>query len=324
MRWKILSVFLAVFCSCSSTQGSGKGTMTDQKVSMNDFPIITVSTLSNGDIPSYFDADIVDNPLSTEGQKMFGENVVYSLSSTYKLYDKENTINYYVIVFDFKKTIDETENVKRRNIIGKSTGKDPKILVFCKTIDPFFVLTCRNMPISYDDFYWFEASFLFSSEGKSGNPKWLYFEPTDNIEKLLIDIADHVNETSPSFDFYPGNFYRFKTKLEEYPREINKDEIIRVLLTEKMTFNRTGITTHISEFKAGQYIYKLCWQEGFDKYLKKEYKLKKDIWVCGAVVTYSKRDNCGYIFIRDFQLIPLEEVYENRVKMIKQRGLMRE
>lgn len=307
MRRIFFPVLFLVFCSFASTQ------------SIDDLPYVTVSTMDNGDIPSYFDADIVDNPLSAEGKKRFGENVVYSLSSTYKLYGKENTIDYYVIVFDFKKTINKTDNVKKMDIIGKSTGEDPKVLVFCKTIDPFFVITCQYMPFYYDDFYWYEGSFLFSSATPTGNPKWLTFEPTDNIENILIDIADNAKKSPPGVAYYPNSIYRFKTKLNKYPRKATGNELKSMAMYEDWLYNRRGITTHISEFKAGQHKFFLCWQGGFDQYLSKEYKLNNDIWIYGAAVAYNVFDNCGYIFVRDYQLKSLEEMYESRVKMINER-----
>jgi len=315
MRWMSLSVFLFVFCSCVSTQGSG-GAKSGR--SIENFPVISVTTMDNGDVPSYFDAGIVDNPLSAEGKKVFGDNVVYSLNKTYKLYGKESTIDYYVIVFDFKKTISNTEKVKKMDIIGKSTGKDPKVLVFCKTMDPFFVITCNNYPYHYDDFYWFEGSFLFPSD----NPKWLNFEPTDNIEKILVDMADHAKDSSSSLNYYPDSIYRFKTKLDKYPRKAADNELKNMSMYENLLYNRAGITTHVSEFQAGKYKFLLCWQKGFDQYLSKEYKLNSDIWIFGAAVTYSVFNNCGYIFVRDFSLVSLEQIYQDRREMINLRMKM--
>jgi hypothetical protein len=313
MRLMSFSVILLLFCSCVSTQGSGGGAKTAK--SIEDFPVISVTTMDNGDVPSYFDAGIIDNPLSAGGQKIFGENVVYSLSSTYKLYGKESTIDYYVIVFNFKKTISKTDNVKKTDKIGKSTGKDPKILVFCKTIDPFFVISCGNLPYFYDDFYWFEGSFLFPSS----NPKWLNFEPMDNIEKKLIDMADHAKESSSSLNYYTDSTYRFKTKLNKSPRKATDNELKNMSMYENLLYNRTGITTHVSEFQAGQYKYLLCWQKGFDQYLSKEYKINSDVWIFGAAVTYNIFQNCGYIFVRDFTLSSLEDMYESRMEIINRQ-----
>lgn len=201
------------------------------------------------------------------------------------------------------------------DIIGKSTGGDPKMLVFCKSVDPLFVITCRNMPYYYDDFYWYEGSFLFPS----ANPKWLNFEPADNIEKILIEMADHAKESSSSMTYYPDSTYRFKMQLDKYPREATGDETVHLMMYEYWTYNRTGITTHVSEIKAGQYKFLLCWQKGYDRYLSKEYRLNKDIWIYGVVATYNIFDDCGYIFVRDFTLGSLEEMYESRVEMINKR-----
>jgi hypothetical protein len=282
---------------------------------LKDFPVVTMNA-PNGNVFSYLDAAIVDNPLPKEKQKIFNDNIVYSLSSTYTLYNKESTVKYYVIVFDFIKTVNDINNIKYRDIIGKTNGNDPKLLVFCSTLDPLFVINCDSFPYFYEGFYWFDGSFLLPSS--TTNAKWLNFKPTENINKILIDMADHVMESAPSLTIFYNENYRFKTQLKEYPRQLSGDEKQRIANLEKRTFSKTGIITHVNEIRAGKYKYMLCWQSGFDQYLTKEYKLNNDIWIYGRVMTYSIWDNCGYIFIRDFKLETLEEMYEKRLKIIKE------
>jgi hypothetical protein len=51
--------------------------------------------------------------------------------------------------------------------------------------------------------------------------------------------------------------------------------------------------------------------------LKNEYRPPDDIWIYGSIVTYSAWDNCGYLFVRDFKFETLEDMYKNRLEIIK-------
>ena len=303
----MIFVILSVFCSCGSTKAA-------ENQDIEKFPFLSLNN-SSGYVYSYFDADIVNNPLSTEGKKIFNDNIVYSFNSAYKLYDNEYTADYYVIIFDFIRTVAETDDIKHGDIIGRTGKEAPKILVFCETIDPYLVISCNSVPHYYGGFYWFDGSFLFSS-GKA--TKWLDYDPTENIEKKLIDVADHATE-EPGMVFYPQFSLRFQTRLEEYPREITDGERQEISAYENMLYGRNDVTTHVNEIQAGKYKYLLCWQRGFDQYLKKEYILNNDIWVFGKIATYSAWRDCGYLFIRDFTLESLETMYENRISIISEK-----
>jgi hypothetical protein len=137
----------------------------------------------------------------------------------------------------------------------------------------------------------------------------------------MIDVANHVMSEEPGLTYYPNTIrHSFKTRLAEYPRQLTNIEKQRVSIFENMFYRNVNIITHITEIYAGEYKYFLCWQNGFDQYLKKEYTLNDDIWIYGAVVTYSIWDKCGYFFIRDFSLESLEKKYENRLKIINEKS----
>ena len=184
-----VTVLLIVFCSCSSKQAAENRTGATKKQIIEKLPFLSFN-VPDGYLYSLFNADIIDNPLSTEGKELFGDNIVYEFSFTYELYNKESTVNYYVIIFDFIKTIEKTDGVKYGDIIGKADGEKLKLLVFCKMLDPYLVINCTSMPRYYDDFYWFDGAFLFSP----GHTKWLSFEPPENIKNILSDTADPVKQ----------------------------------------------------------------------------------------------------------------------------------
>lgn len=303
MNLKLSIVILLILILFNSMQVLGL----DQKI--EDFPFILLNA-PDDNVVSYFDNEIVNNPLSIESAKIFNDNIVYSFNSTYALYNKVNTINYYVMVFDFDMTINNTENIKRGNIIGN--GSEPKLLVFCETIDPFLVINGSKIPSYYEGFYWFDGYFLFPS----GLTDWFNFEPASSIEKILNNIIlENTKEERQSFSLYPAFRYSFLERLNEYPRQMTTDERNRISACENMLFGR-NITTHINEIMIGKGKYYLCWQRGFNQHLEKEYILNNDIWLYSMSMVYSEFDNCGYIFLRDFKLESLENMYENRMNII--------
>lgn len=333
MRSFATFLLLLALCSCGSSPSPSAGNESKSTAVQNQtqnqnpaqaqnqgiekFPC-TILSVRGGNVLSFFENDIVDYPLPADSEILFGDNIVYRFTSSYKLYDKESTVEYFVIIFNFKKTVGETKNVKPGDIIGK-TKDNIKILVFCKTIDPFLVINCSNLPYYYNDFYWFEATFLFPSQS-SANTRWLSFEPTDNIEKILIDIADDAIKSDPGKASVVGKRYRFKTKLTEYPHAISGVEKYIIPAYDKALFNRNDVTNSISEFKAGPYKFILCWQKGFEQYLLDEYKLNNDLWIYGVIVNFNPFDNSGYIYIIDFKQETLEQMLENRLKIISLLG----
>jgi hypothetical protein len=309
-------LFLALCVTAGNENAAGQETQAaGEAVSVERFPVGAIQS-PDGLVRSIFDTPLeaADNPLSADAQKLLGTNVVYRLSSAYELYDKEHTAEYYAVLFDFTKTADITSSMKDGDVIGKIDGSDPKLLVFCRTIDPYLVINCERSPYYYDGFYWFYPAFLF----RSGDTVWLSFAPADNIDDVLIVIAEHVRDDPPGFTYYPSVRVRFKTQLAEYPRPLTDIEKGRIAGYESRFYRREGLSTHATERYAGGYQYLLCWQEGFDEYLKNEYTLNDDIWIYGSVVTYDVWVKCGYLFIRDFKEETLENMYEERLEIVKE------
>jgi hypothetical protein len=272
-----------------------------------NFPFVTLNT-QNGNVISHFDNIIVNNPLSAEAASIFNDNIVYSFSSTYYLFGRVNTANYYVMIFDFNKSISNTENIRRGDIIGE--GSERKLIIFSETMDPFLVVNCISMPRYYGGFYWFDAMFLLPT----GSTNWFSFEQTQNIENILNEIL----LIHQGFSFFPTFRYSFMGKLSEYPREITDNERQDISAFENMYFNR-NIITHVNEIQIGRHKILLCWQSGFDQHLRNQYTLNNDIWFYSMNIVYNAIENIGYIFLRDFKLETLEEMYENRINVMNPR-----
>ena len=269
-----------------------------------NFPFISLNT-NNGNVISYFDNTIIDNPLSIEAIKIFNDNIVYDFRHTYNLYGRENTVNFYVMVFDFNKTATNNENIRLGDIIG--TGNEPKLIIFSETLNPYLVVNCIRMPKYYDGFYWFDGMFLL----QSGSTDWFSFERVQSIEYILNEII----EIHQGISYFSTFRYSFMGKLNEYPREIISDERDAISAFENMFFNR-NIITHINEVRIGQNKIYLCWQNGFEQYIQNEYNLNNNIWFFSMNLIYNSYEKTSYIFLRDFKLETLEEMYENRIYMI--------
>jgi hypothetical protein len=284
-------------------------------VTIEDFSVVELNT-QDGIVRSIFDAPLGtdENPLSDDARKLFGDSIIYPFSSTYNLYGKENTAEYYAIMFDFTKTVDDTANIKDEEIIGETAGTNPKLLVFSRTLDPFLIINCERMPYYYDGFYWFYPAFLFLE----GGTVWLSFKQTDDIDEVLIEMAEHVMDEPASFTFYPSLRVRFKTHLNEYPRPLSEQEKKDIAPYDNMFYRKPDITAFATEIYAGIFKYLLCWQNGFDRYLQDEYTLNDDLWIYGSVITYRPQNNCGYLFVRDFKRETLETMYEERLEMLKE------
>jgi len=186
------------------------------------------------------------------------------------------------------------------------------MLVFSKTLDPYLVLNSNRPPAYYAGYFWFNPSFLSAT----GPTKWITFDPVNDLGSKLAEIASHVSDKSPGLAVYDQKV-RFRTKLSQYPRGISDEERKSISAYESIIYGRNGIIADITEIKADGYTYLLCWQNGFQDYLKKEYTLNDDIWLYGVIVTYNVWEKKGYVFLRDFTMASPEEMYEGRIKELK-------
>ncbi|QQO10282.1 hypothetical protein [Breznakiella homolactica] len=317
----LLAAVLSVFsCATNGGKSAGQQEVPDAAEQTEDvlsgFPIITISA-PDGLVYSNFSTEIVESPLSEKAQALFGNALTYRFTTEYSLYNTPKTVTYYAMVFDFIPADNvDPASVKRGDVVGVQDGKPAKVLTFSRSADPYLIINCGNRPYEYDGFYWFESTFLFPT----GNTNWLSFNPTEDISADLIGIADHVTSEAPGFTFYPQFRVRYKTVLTDYPRPATDKEKSTIAAYENAFYRQSGITTHVSPIKAGDYDYLLCWQSGFDGYLRDEYTLGNDIWLFGSIVTYNIWDNCGYIFLRDFKTESLEDMYEGRIQFLEQNS----
>ena len=259
-----------------------------------------------------FAGKVVNDSFNYKELDIFNGRLIIQMEAKYVLYEKEHNINYYVLIFDFNKSLNDGASVTVGDIIGSLDNRKAKLVVFSESLEPYLINHSNEYPVFYGGYYWFSAAFMTSP----GSARWLSFDPVNNMEAELIEIADHVASEPPGLSLY-NKWVRFKVKLAEYPREISEEEMKSISYYERIGYGRNGLTFYISEIGAGDYNYLLCWQKGFLDYLKKEYSLNDEMWLYGVISTYDVWSGKGLIFIRDFTLVSMEEMYEGKLKILK-------
>ena len=311
---KFINIICLLFYSLSIYGQSGEyqGIRNlDNRSNVDDFPFISYNPPPDGLIRSFFSGETVQNIFFANGLNNFRDGLVIQIKEDYTLYGQNQETTYYVMVFDFDKSATPGRIIAPGDILGQIRRDRAKVLVFSETLDPFLVINSGNIPVFYNGYYWFEPAFLSSA----GTTRWLSFDPVDNIEILLNEIANHQSE-SPGFSWYNQRI-RFNTSLQQYPRSITDEERRMISTYENILYGRTGITSFISEVKIGNFSYLLCWQNGFLNYLRMEYSLRNEIWLYGVIATFDPWENRGYIFIRDFSTNSIEDIYEGRLRELR-------
>jgi hypothetical protein len=171
----------------------------------------------------------------------------------------------------------------------------------------------NQMPVTCGGRYWFNPSFLFVG----GSLAYLDFHQVDDISKALAAVGDDATSEGPGYVFYPDYKVRFRTSLDEYPRELTEAELKNLAGYEARMYAKSGILKHCNELTVGDYKYLIVWQGNFKAYLEDEYTLGSELWILGAIVTYDVWEKVGYIFVRDFMLGTVEDLLERKLAALK-------
>jgi len=284
----------------------------DSNCKMTDFPSSAYNPPPDRSFRSMFTGRVVNGLFPQSELNIFDNRLVIQIKMEYVLYGEKREATYYVLIYDFNKSVSDGMIVEPGDILGHVERSNPRTLVFSETLDPYLVINSNRPPVYYAGYFWFNPSFLSAS----GNARWMSFDPVDNIHSELAAMADHLTENVSGLALYDQRV-RFKTKLSEYPREISNEERKSVSVYENLVYRRNGLLTHVTEINGGGYGFLLCWQHGFNEYLQKANALNKDIWLYGVMVTYDVWEKKGYVFLRDFTLESVEEIYEERLKELK-------
>ena len=284
----------------------------DNVSSFNDFPAVSLFPPPDRVFRSIFFGKVVDSFFQKSEFDIFEDRLVIQIDENYVLYNEEQKITYFIMIFDLEKMVTDGATIELGDVLGRVHEAHVKMLAFSETLDPYLIINSSRIPVFYAGYYWFDPSFLAST----GNTRFLSFNPVDNIDIMLTEMADHIIQETPGLAIY-NERVRFKSKLSLYPQAITQEQRSAISGYENIVYGRTGIIGHINEIKTGGFSYYLCWQNGFNEYLRREYTLNNDIWLYGIIVTYDVLEKRAYIFLRDFTPVSLEEIYQGRMEELR-------
>jgi hypothetical protein len=243
--------------------------------------------------------------LTAELENLFGDNVVYRLGAEYTFNNAAKSTEYFLIVFDFKKN--KTDNIKKDDAIGTTASRHIKLLVFARELDPYLTMKTSKHPYRYGDFYWYYPDFLF----QNSDTDFFSFVPVDKIEDIL---TAGLRKAGAKKEIVTGARFRHLTSLSAYPVPLPDSMKEEIHNLERLMFGRENIISHFNEIKYGDITYLLCWQGGFADFLKSEYALGSNIWLYDSVVSYDRETKRATVFVVDFSLLSVEEMYASRVR----------
>ena len=316
----LLSVFLI---SCT-TAGGNSGTFENvppaaateearlEQLSRMGIGFLTVEIPEGSPVVSIFSNTIVPNPLPEAAQAFFGDAVFYRFDQTYLFDNRERKADFYVMFFDFPKETRDFTSVKQGSVIGERGKLKPKLTIVSKSLHPYLVVNSSSMPAYEFGYYFFYPDFLMST---AGNPDFFSFLPIADINGYLIDSARNTGNTNGDTIF--GTRMRYKSSLDSYPRPLTPGETAEIAMYERVIYGRSGLYVLGIEISVGGYPYLLCWQKGFDGFLRNEYILRQPVWLYATLAAYNSQNNKGYIFVRDFRPLSVEEMYDGRIGEIK-------
>ncbi len=307
LLFALLSILVAFSDEASIPGNVKKLTTMDDKA----FPYLKYGNSADGTARSPVDGRVVQAP---NLPKEFGESLVVEQRQDYELYGKKRQVTYWIVLYNFQLSGNELQTVTKNQTIGKTNATGMKLAVCSDRLDDFFLLMSNQLPVYYAGRYWFLPSFMVSSSSTA----YLSFRAIDDINKALLVVAKDATESGPGYVFYPGYKVRFSTKLSAYPRDLTDAERTNLRGYEMQYYGQTGVSKYATDMVVDGFKFLLCWQTGFDKYLKNEYVLGNQLWIFGGIVTYDAWNKVGYLFVRDFSLKPVEEMLQRNLKALGQ------
>ena len=296
---KNLFILTAVLLSCLFKINAQTASVLD------NFPFGGMEVPS-GEVRSMFDLPVeYGKILTAELENLFGGHVIYRLNAEYTFNNAAKSTDYFLIVFDFKKT--KTNNIKTGDIIGTAGSRYIKLLIFAGELDPYLTMKASKHPYRYGNFYWYYPDFLFQNSGTD----FFSFAPVDKLEDVL---TAGLRKSGAKKEIVTGVKLRHLTRLPAYPVPLLNSMKAEIRDLERLMFGRENIISHFNEIKYGDITYLLCWQGGFADFLKKEYTLGSNIWLYDAVVSYDRETKKAVVFVVDFTLLSVEEMYASRIR----------
>lgn len=298
MRKKIISLVLLSLTlqlyGVSRTNGGMRLNIGEQVKS----PVTgTIYQIGNENLPQGFDSN----------------TIIITFPNTYYYDGKKQFVEYQLIVSGVKVSDSyknaENRQIKKEEVIGTAVSSPVVLNIRCKEFDPYLIDVSAVPPEFEQDWYYFGIEMFLPT-----SPKLLDYQPiagkTDEID--FWDYPDSLE-----------NLYRQATERGDDERQIHFSSfpVFQVCLTTTLSnYPKTAeIAAGLSSPAAGlivrryfsncpymiQHNYngiplRLYFQNGFDQYLKEEYKLGNKIYLYTSVIFILNGE--FYCYVRDFTL----------------------
>lgn len=233
---------------------------------------------------------------------------------TYYYNDKVIETEYEAVIGGLLSVTAILGNVKKGDIIG-TMSSEPYLSSRVKSIDPFMIRTSIGRGKKYMNYWWFTPDWLLPQVTQS-----MTFRPVDSLEDAIDDFynrwfIENLTAEGATIHYFPEyDRIRVPFVLDRYPEKIlNRTQALAY--TEMRFYRSPGLyTLEYPIYRENKYNATLYWQRNFDHYLRNEYKLGDILWLYCSIYTLDHHDKNIIICVRDFSLIPDEEVIESRIK----------
>jgi hypothetical protein len=201
-----------------------------------------------------------------------------------------------------------TETVNEGQQIG-TIDKNTYIIARTKTLDDYFIRQTDYIPIKYEGYYYYSPEWLVSQATAT-----LSYRQVDSFENAIIDFYNRWKNEDDSNDKTDATIHHFpmydrirvKMSLKSYPTPVEKSAGLDIT---ELTYYKPGLFTSQIKYPVKcSYTPIIYWQNGFDKYLKDEYKLGDDIYIYCCIDSLDHKKKQIVVCVRDFSLISDEDI----------------
>ena len=258
--------------------------------------------------------------------KCFDKNtIVIEYENVYWYEKQEHRTNYQVIISGVKfskeiKAASVNSEIKYGDLIGTAAVSPAMINIRSKDFDIFLTEVTNVCPEFEDGWYYFGIdSFLNTS------PKFLSFLPADSkdtvidfpdypesIGQLMENVRKSYKENSGlNISSFTGFQICIKTRLSEYPSAVTSKSVTETIYQKKLFPN----CPFVLSIKFDGVPMRLYFQNGFDQYLKDEYKPGKIIYL--YLYTNVIINGEYWCYVRDFSLKSHDEIAAQKMEKVK-------
>jgi len=317
----LLSALALLVCSCASTElepSPSVPAIEQEAVPIQPAPTRPFDAFewAADDAGKAVPSPVAGRLASVEQDEFGGLRVVLESAVTYYFEGELRQISYDMVFGGLASAARETGSVEQGETIGIGT-EDSYLAVRSPDLDPWMIRSAPK-PMYYGGYWWFVPEWI-----DPNLTQWLTYRPVESLLDAVEDFyrrwEDEHNDPGPSYTIhhYPDlDRIRVKTVLRSFP--IPLESSMAIEHTENYFYGSTGHIKFASDAgRVAAHSVVLCWQSGFDQWLREEYSLGDPIWIYCSIYTIDHEYRRILVFVRDFALAPDEEIVLSRIQEIQ-------